>query len=127
MKELWWYKLQCGAESTLGHVSNSSYNGNNGNYGTTVLFDPSVQPINVWSEPSSTTMKVRGVTYTQDGIKVPSEESMFAVLGVDNYVNEKGGGSGSGGGMKKNSGTDSFMERWKDVCKEVGLESVPFL
>jgi hypothetical protein len=128
LKTLWWYKLQCGAESTLGHVYdglNNNNNNNNGN-GAEVLFDPSVQPINVWSEPSSTTMKVRGVTYAQDGIKVPSEESMFAVLGVDNFVNEKGSGSGSGDGMKK-SGTDSFMERWKNVCKEVGLESVPFL
>jgi hypothetical protein len=116
LKGLWWYKLQCGAESTLGHVSNGT---------TSEVFDPSVQPINVWSEPSSTTMKVRGVTYAQDGIKVPSEESMFAVLGVDNFVNEKG--SGSGGGVMKKSGTDSFMERWKNVCEEVGLESVPFL
>lgn len=115
LKELWWYKLQCGAESTLGHVYDAT---------TSEVFDPSAQPINVWSEPSSTTMKVRGSTYTQDGIKVPSEESMFAVLGVDNFVNEKG--SGGSGGMKK-SGTDSFMERWKNVCKEVGLESVPFL
>jgi hypothetical protein len=120
LKTLWWYKLQCGAESTLGHVYG------NGN-GAEVLFDPSVQPINVWSEPSSTTMKVRGVTYAQDGVKVPSEESMFAVLGVDNFVNEKGSGSGSGDGGMKKSGTDSFMERWKNVCEEVGLESVPFL
>ncbi len=128
LKELWWYKLSCGAESTLGHVydglrntTNNTTNNNNSN--GTEVFDPSLQPINVWSEPSSTTMKVRGVTYAQDGIKVPSEESMFAVLGVDNFVNEKGG---SGSGMKK-SGTDSFMERWKNVCEEVGLESVPFL
>ena len=118
LKELWWYKLTCGAESTLGHVNNSG----NSNNEATVVFDPSVQPINVWSEPSASTMKVRGSTYAQDGIKVPSEESMFAVLGVDNYVNEKGSG-----GVRINSGTDSFMERWKNVCVEVGLESVPFL
>jgi len=126
LKELWWYKLSCGAESTLGHVYDGLRNTNNNNNNGTEVFDPSVQPINVWSEPSSTTMKVRGITYAQDGIKVPSEESMFAFLGVDNFVNEKGSG-GSGSGVRINSGTDSFMERWKNVCAEVGLESVPFL
>jgi len=67
-------------------------------------------------------MKVRGPTYAQDGVKIPSEESMFAVLGVDNFVREK-----SGGEEDCRSGTSSFRERWKSVCEDVGVESVPFL
>jgi len=181
-REAWWYKLQCGVESTLGHVrsesikqqvlmqggggggggkqqshhhhhqqqhrdsdasisssskstkssfskspksttSNKTIHSNNTNGEE---FSPAAQPTNVWSEPSASTMKVRGPTYAQDGIKITSEESMFAVLGVDNFVKDKGGGGGGENNTCK-SGTSSFMERWKSVCADVGVETVPFL
>ena len=129
----WWYRLQSGVESTLGHVRSESvmqhlqqqkqqqqHRGSE--------FSPTVQPTNVWSEPHASTMKVRGPTYAQDGVKISSEESMFAVLGVDNFVNEKDGNkNGDGKEEDCRSGTNSFRERWKSVCKDVGVESVPFL
>jgi hypothetical protein len=169
-REAWWYKLQSGVESTLGHVrsesikqklllqggegkqqhqqqnhrgsdaasisskstnlffskspiptSNKTINDSNNNNGE---FSPSAQPTNVWSEPSASTMKVRGPTYAQDGVKIASEESMFAILGVDNFVKDKEGGSGNN---NCKSGTSSFRERWKSVCMDVGVETVPFL
>mmetsp|Transcript_29608 Transcript_29608/g.45814 ORF Transcript_29608/g.45814 Transcript_29608/m.45814 type:complete len:784 (+) Transcript_29608:17-2368(+) len=157
----WWYRLQSGVESTLGHVRSESvkqqfllqqrgeeqHRGSDTSVGSSKShkktmsfgtspkssnrkttdnsngeFSPADQPTNVWSEPHASTMKVRGPTYAQDGVKIPSEESMFAVLGVDNFVREK-----SGGEEDCRSGTSSFRERWKSVCEDVGVESVPFL
>eukprot|EP00986_Skeletonema_menzelii_P015676 scaffold12351_cov141-Skeletonema_menzelii.AAC.9 len=167
----WWYRLQSGVESTLGHVrsesvkqqlqqqqqhqqhrgseevsvgsakstkktlsfgtspkssaSNRKTTDNSNNNGGE--FSPTVQPTNVWSEPHASTMKVRGPTYSQDGVKISSDESMFAVLGVDNFVNDKDGNKNGGGKEDCRSGTSSFRERWKSVCEDVGVESVPFL
>jgi len=180
----WWYRLQSGVESTMGHVrsesvkyhhyhhgEDQSHRGSDASvgsvstksvkkalsFGTTASpkssrksvngssrsvnggeFSPAAQPTNVWSEPHASTIKVRGPTYAKDGVKIPSEESMFAVLGVDNFVKKeeskerrKSGGEAyehlEGEEDDCRSGTGSFMERWKSVCEEVGLESVPFL
>mmetsp|Transcript_11801 Transcript_11801/g.25146 ORF Transcript_11801/g.25146 Transcript_11801/m.25146 type:complete len:807 (+) Transcript_11801:56-2476(+) len=101
-------------------------------------------PTNVWSEPSASTMKVRGRTYSKDGIKVESDTSMFAVLGVDSFVHKKGGGGGgdvvgNGGGYGgAGDGTTSsasstadttldFLRRWTNACMDMGLEHPPFL
>ena len=52
---------------------------------------------------------------------------MFAVLGVDNFVKKEKGSGGIGGEDMIKSGTSNFLERWKKVCEDVGVECVPFL
>lgn len=52
---------------------------------------------------------------------------MFAVLGVDNFVKKEKGSGGIGGEDMIKSGTSHFLERWKKVCEDVGVECVPFL
>ena len=86
-------------------------------------FSPAVPPTDVWSEPHASTMKIRGPTYAKDGVKIPSEESMFTILGVDNFIKENGGEGEDG----CRSGTSCFRERWRRICEDVGVESVPFL
>lgn len=80
-------------------------------------------PSSAWSEPTASTMSVRGKSYKNDGLKTPSEPSLFAVLGVDSFVN--------GGGEEKDYnaswGTDSFRVRWNEACDELGLARAPFL
>jgi hypothetical protein len=77
----------------------------------------------VWSEPVASTMNVRGKNYKNDGLKTPSEPSLFTVLGVDSFVN-------SGGKEKDYNaswGTDSFRNFWNEACDELGLARAPFL
>jgi len=81
-------------------------------------------PSSAWSEPVASTMNVRGKNYKNDGLKTPSEPSLFTVLGVDSFVN--------GGGEVKDHynaswGTDSFRVRWNEACDELGLARAPFL
>lgn len=80
-------------------------------------------PSSAWSEPMASTMNVRGKNYINDGLKTPSEPSLFTVLGVDSFVN--------GGGEVKDHynaswGTDSFRVRWNEACEELGARA-PFL
>jgi hypothetical protein len=80
-------------------------------------------PSSAWSEPVASTMNVRGKNYKNDGLKMPSESSLFTVLGVDSFVN-------SGGEEKDYSaswGTDSFRIRFNEACDELGLARAPFL
>jgi hypothetical protein len=80
-----------------------------------------ISPINAWSEPAASTMKIRGVSYAKDGIKVESDTALFACVGVDSFVSGENG-------TKEYSNTTHYLERWKQVCGEVvGLENVPFL
>ena len=86
-----------------------------------IAFSP---PSSAWSEPMASTMNVRGKNYKNDGLKTPSEPSLFTVLGVDSFVN--------GGGEVKDHynaswGTDSFRVRWNEACDELGLARAPFL
>lgn len=81
---------------------------------------PDLSPINAWSEPTASTVKVRGKNYAQDGIKVQSDTALFACLGVDSFVSDKGESA-------KYSNTAHYLERWKRVSQEVGLETTPFL
>ena len=95
-------------------------------------FQPSASPINVWSEPSASTVKVRGATYSKDGIKIESEDSIFSMLGVDSFVTVGSGPSGvscneNDADASFSWGTKSFLERWTSVCEEMELESPPFL
>ena len=85
-------------------------------------FQPSATPINVWSEPSASTMQVRGKTYAKDGIKVESESSIFSVFGVDSFVSDAKGEVGDA-----SLGTRSYLRRWNGACKELGLSHPPFL
>lgn len=79
-----------------------------------------VSPINAWSEPSASTIKVRGKNYAKDGIKVESDAALFACLGVDSFVTDRGVSA-------KYSNTAHYLGRWKKVSQEVGLETTPFL
>ena len=82
-------------------------------------FQPTSPPINCWSEPSASTMKVRGANYAKNGVKVESETSMFSVLGADSFVSGKGR-------SEECSFTKGFLHQWTRACKEVGL-TPPFL
>ncbi|KAL3798843.1 hypothetical protein HJC23_004631 [Cyclotella cryptica] len=79
-----------------------------------------ISPINAWSEPVASTMKIRGRTYAKDSVKVESETSLFSCLGVDSFVNGEGV-------CKDSSNTTHYLERWSKVCAEVGLDRPPFL
>ena len=89
--------------------------------GTAEPFQPGACPQNAWSEPSASTMNVRGKTYLKDDIKVTSERSIFSVLGVDSFV------SGGKGSEDVSWATNSFLQRWNVACEEVGLVRPPFL
>jgi hypothetical protein len=78
-------------------------------------------PTNAWSEPSASTINVRGANYSKDGIKVASETSMFLVLGVDSFVKCKHED------FDVSLGAKSFLQRWNVVCAEVGWIHPPFL
>lgn len=85
-------------------------------------FQPSATPENAWSEPSASTMHVRGRTYANDGVKVESEASIFSVIGVDSFV------SGDKGEVADASArTRSYLSTWKGVCEELGYSNPPFL
>mmetsp|Transcript_2271 Transcript_2271/g.4202 ORF Transcript_2271/g.4202 Transcript_2271/m.4202 type:complete len:640 (-) Transcript_2271:68-1987(-) len=77
----------------------SSHSGTADNEGTKL--DVSSKIINVCSEPVSKIFEVRGPTYPLNGKKIPSDESIFALLGADNII------------KKKND--PNYMDR--DVCK----------
>ena len=79
-----------------------------------------VSPVNAWSEPEASTMKVRGITYAMDGVKVESDTALFACLGVDSFVNGEGGSD-------DHSNTAHYFERWKRACEKESLDRVPFL
>ena len=84
-------------------------------------FDPKDTPVNCWSEPVASTLKVRGANYGRDGVKVESESAFFRVLGVDSF------GGGAVGEEERRRCTDGFLRRWRGACEEVGLEKPPFL
>ncbi|KAL7487627.1 hypothetical protein ACHAW6_013212 [Cyclotella cf. meneghiniana] len=79
-----------------------------------------ISPINAWSEPVASTMKIRGRNYAKDSVKVESETALFSCLGVDSFV-------AGDGECKDNSNTSHYLERWNKVCEEVGLDRPPFL
>lgn len=89
---------------------------------TNISFQPSSTPKNVWSEPSASTMHVRGKTYAKDGIKVESEASIFLVLGVDSFAS-----GDKCEAVDVSAGTKSYLRRWSGVCEERGLSHPPFL
>ena len=81
---------------------------------------------NVCSEPSASSIKVRGGSYLKDSVKVGSNESMFSILGVDIVSNDDAGG-GRGGGVQHCSAREgSYLNRLRSVCKASDLD-VPFL
>jgi len=109
-----------GSKSKPKKVSTSSSRGTATTAGTS--FQPNATPKNVWSEPSASTMHVRGKTYAKDGVKVESETSLFSVLGVDSFV------SGDKSEVADASAaTKSYLRRWKGACKELELSCPPFL
>ena len=86
-------------------------------------FQPNAIPINAWSEPVASTMKVRGKTYAKDGIKIESKTSLFSVLGVDSFVT----GAKSKADEDPSWGSKNYLQRWKNACQEVGSITPPFL
>jgi hypothetical protein len=95
-------------------------------------YQPGVQPKNSWSEPSASTMNIRGKTYLKDGIKVVSEQSIFSILGVDSFVSSSSSSSNSNSSSGTNNNdiswaTKSYIQRWNSACLEVGLVKPPFL
>ena len=73
-------------------------------------------------------MKVRGGTYSKDGIKIESEPSLFSVLGVDSFVVVNGKDSDNNDSTNCSSwGTQNYLQRWKRACCENGMDRVPFL
>ena len=73
-------------------------------------------------------MKVRGGTYSQDGIKIESESSLFSVLGVDSFVVVNGKDLDNDSTYCCSSwGTQNYLQRWKKACCENGMDWVPFL
>ncbi len=81
-------------------------------------------PTNAWSEPSASTFNIRGRYYAKDGLKVASETSMFMVLGVDSFVNNK---LDKLENVDVSLGTTSFLKRWIIFCEEVYWVHPPFL
>jgi hypothetical protein len=110
------HRLTKETSSTIGSGEDSATAG-----GTAASFQPGACPQNAWSEPSASTMNVRGKTYLKDDIKVTSERSIFSVLGVDSFV------SGGKGNEDVSWATNSFLQRWNFACEEVGLVRPPFL
>jgi len=76
----------------------------------------------VCSEPSASSIKVRGGSYLKDSVKLGSAESMFSVLGVDNQFK-----SDSEDKMKHCCARKcSYLNRLRSVCKDAGIDA-PFL
>ena len=67
---------------------------------------------------------MRGPTYLVDGKKCPSDESIFALLGVDSVVKQKGDKKYRDCDISKAS--DSYFNRIRSASKAVGLKA-PFL
>ena len=76
------------------------------------------------SEPVSKTFKVRAPTYLEDGKKIPSDESIFALLGVDSIVKQKGHTNYRDCDISKSP--DSYFNRLWSANKRLGLKT-PFL
>ena len=86
------------------------------------IFRPDSCPQNSWSEPAASTIYVRGANYLTDEIKVPSEASIFTVLGVDNFVS-----GGKSSEENESWAATSYLRRWNAACEEVGIPRPPFL
>lgn len=74
------------------------------------------------SEPAASGFQVRGPNYQKDKGKVPSDESVFALLGVDNLLRKKHEAT------KRNSASspDSFPHSLQATCRKHGVRT-PFL
>ena len=60
--------------------------------------------------------------YSQDGLKVPSEEAIFALLGADGLTRGKGDSHDCHTGLSK----DSFLNKLRVSCKTKVMDT-PFL
>ena len=89
---------------------------------TTLKHAQDAGPTNAWSEPSASTINIRGKNYSKNGIKVASETSMFSVLGVDSFVD-----GGKHEDVDASFGTKTFLQRWNAVCEDLGWVQPPFL
>ena len=110
------HRLKKETSSTIGSGEDPATAGH-----TAALFQPGACPQNKWSEPSASTMNVRGKTYLKDDIKVASETSIFSVLGVDSFVSD------GKGNEDVSWATNNFLQRWNVACEDVGLVRPPFL
>lgn len=82
---------------------------------------------NTFSEPLARTFMVRGPTYTTDGgVKIPSAESLFALLGVDNVLREDLKREPASASHHYSSRPNSYLARLRASCDSAHIET-PFL
>ena len=74
------------------------------------------------SEPIASNFQVRGVTYQKDGMKVPSKEAIFALLGADNLTRTKGQDHECHTSLTP----DSYLNKLRVACKKKGIQT-PFV
>jgi len=80
------------------------------------------QPKHLCSEPVSTGFKVRGPNYQEDKVKVPSEESVFALLGIDSTMKKKHEET------RRNTAVEAggFVNKFQATCRKYGVKA-PFV
>jgi hypothetical protein len=76
------------------------------------------------SEPLARSFEVRGPTYLLNSKKESSDETMFALLGVDNIVKKKGDQSYIEDDVCR--GSNSYFERLKCTTEQMGVD-MPFI
>lgn len=76
------------------------------------------------SEPLASSFEVRGSAYLVDSKKESSDETMFALLGVDNIVKKKEDPSYKEDDVCRNP--NSYFERLKSTTKEMDID-MPFI
>jgi len=79
---------------------------------------------NSCSEPAASSLSVRGRTYLADGVKARSGEATLALLAVDSFRSDPGGGGGDGAHCSAREG--SYVRRMGEACEEAGIPP-PFL
>lgn len=47
---------------------------------------PAAPPLHVWGEPAASEFRLRGPSYLETGVKMPSSEAMFELVGMDLYA-----------------------------------------
>ena len=47
---------------------------------------PAAPPLHVWGEPAASEFRLRGPSYLETGVKMPSGEAMFELVGMDLYA-----------------------------------------
>jgi len=75
---------------------------------------------NACSEPIASGFHIRGPTYLEDAVKIPSRETLFSVLGANNVLRRKAESSGPSHGRL------DFLNKLRSTCLESSVH-VPFI